>query len=192
MANGDDIPEARIDIGAFEWQPNPLAGDYNYSGVVDSADYVLWRKTRGSTDDLRADGDGDADVDQDDYAVWRANFGATSPAPEMAAIAVESRQPAASPGVSAFTGRPPVTAGIHESVSARPRSAAVRRRVLGETNADNDTALVAWLAAIDNGITTSQSGVTVDTFADERSRLPDGSSANAVDHVFARLGFGGL
>ena len=192
VANGDDIPEARIDMGAFEWQPNPLAGDYNYSGVVDAADYVVWRKTSGSTDDLRADGDGDADVDQDDYAVWRANFGATTPVPTTGAAAVESRQPPASPGVSDFTSLSTVSAGIHDSVSTSRRSAAVRRRVIGETNADNDTALVAWLAAIDIGITASQSGVTPDSFADERSRLPDGPSANAVDHVFARLGSGGL
>ncbi len=186
VANGDDIPEARIDMGAVEWQPNPLAGDYNFSGVVDAADYVLWRKTLGSTDDLRADGDGDADVDQDDYTVWRANFGRTSAVPITGAAAA-SWQPPASPRVSAVTGNPTTSAGIHDSASASRRSAAVRRRVVGETNADNDTALIAWLAAIDDGITASQLGVTADTFADERSRSPDGP-ADAVDDVFAMLG----
>ena len=55
-----------------------LLGDYNSSGVVDAADYTVWRDTLNSHTDLRADGDGDHRVDQDDYDVWRANFGSNS------------------------------------------------------------------------------------------------------------------
>jgi hypothetical protein len=60
-----------------------LGGDYNGNGVVDGADYVVWRETLGSTTDPRADGSGPSTgvpngiVDQFDYAFWRANFGAT-------------------------------------------------------------------------------------------------------------------
>jgi len=61
----------------------PQAGDYNDDGVVDAADYVLWRRTLGSTTDLRADGNesgrGAGIVDMSDYSVWRANFGSTMP-----------------------------------------------------------------------------------------------------------------
>ena len=202
VANGDDITEARVDIGAFEWQPNPLQGDYNYSGAVDAADYVVWRKTVGSSEDLRADGDGDADGDQDDYAVWRANFGRTSAVPITGAAAAASWKPPASPSVSAVAGNPTTSAGNHDSVanpaadrwavgpngSSSRRSSAVPRRASAETNADNDFALVAWLAAIDYGVTTSQSSATVDSITDERSRTPDGPSADAVDDVFATLG----
>lgn len=60
-----------------------LAGDYNLNGVVDAADYVLWRKTLGQTGaGLAADGSGptvgtpNGVVDQADYAFWRSNFGA--------------------------------------------------------------------------------------------------------------------
>jgi hypothetical protein len=67
----------RIDIGALEWQPNPLTGDYNFDGVVDAADYVHWRSTLGSTNDLRADGSGEGAVDDGDRMVWAANFGRT-------------------------------------------------------------------------------------------------------------------
>jgi len=69
----------RIDIGAFEWQPNPLTGDYNFDGVVDAGDYALWRNTRDSMTDLRADGNADGFVDDADRDIWRANFGRTLP-----------------------------------------------------------------------------------------------------------------
>ncbi|HEX2475338.1 MAG TPA: PEP-CTERM sorting domain-containing protein [Lacipirellulaceae bacterium] len=42
----------------------PLAGDYNNNGVVDAADYVVWRKN-----DING---------QQGYDDWRANFGRTA------------------------------------------------------------------------------------------------------------------
>jgi hypothetical protein len=42
-------------------------GDYNYNGVVDAADFVIWRKSLGTTYTLG------------DYEVWRAHFGNTVP-----------------------------------------------------------------------------------------------------------------
>jgi CSLREA domain-containing protein len=73
------VSGGRIDIGAIEFQPNPLPGDYNLNGIVDAADYSLWRDTLDSITDLRADGNGDGMVNQADYNVWRTNFGATLP-----------------------------------------------------------------------------------------------------------------
>jgi hypothetical protein len=55
-----------------------LAGDYNADGVVNAADYILWRNMQGRTGTgLVADGSGNGIVDQDDYAIWKGNFGAT-------------------------------------------------------------------------------------------------------------------
>ena len=73
-----------IDIGAFELQPIPptIFGDYNQNGEVDAADYVVWRKSLGSTGVPAfsgADGNGDTTIDQDDLAVWRRHFGQTIP-----------------------------------------------------------------------------------------------------------------
>jgi len=53
----------------FNITPIP-PGDYNKNGVVDAADYVLWRKG-----DLAADSNGDTVIDQSDYDFWSANFG---------------------------------------------------------------------------------------------------------------------
>jgi hypothetical protein len=63
-----------------ERTPEPISGDYNQNGVVDAADYTIWRHTLGSMTELQADGDNSGTVDQGDYAVWTANFGATAPA----------------------------------------------------------------------------------------------------------------
>jgi hypothetical protein len=51
----------------------PVTGDYNGNGVVDAADYVLWRK--GSP---QADGFDDDIIDEFDYFIWQENFGDTS------------------------------------------------------------------------------------------------------------------
>ena len=72
-----------FDIGgpaAVNFTPRALPGDYNLSGVVDAADYVLWRKRLGAsgvTPYSGADGSGDGQVDATDYTVWQANFGRT-------------------------------------------------------------------------------------------------------------------
>ncbi|MEO1497399.1 MAG: hypothetical protein AAFV43_09640 [Planctomycetota bacterium] len=55
-----------------------VAGDYNGDGVVDAADYTVYRDNLGSTTNLAADGDLDGVIDSDDYGVWVANFGATA------------------------------------------------------------------------------------------------------------------
>ena len=41
---------------AVKWSPVVL-GDYNSNGIVDAADYTVWRDTLGSLTDLRANGD---------------------------------------------------------------------------------------------------------------------------------------
>jgi hypothetical protein len=53
-----------------------LPGDYNQNGVVDAADFVLWRNTLGQMGmGLAADGNGSGTIDFGDYDVWRADFG---------------------------------------------------------------------------------------------------------------------
>ncbi len=54
-----------------------LPGDYNGDGVVDAADYQVWRANFGDTTSLVADGNGDGIVDMSDYLLWRTNVGRT-------------------------------------------------------------------------------------------------------------------
>ncbi len=69
---------------------NFLAGDYNRDGIVDQADYNLWRKQTGQTVTpfSGADGNGDGVVNQADFDVWRSNFGKTLPGAGSGAAAL--------------------------------------------------------------------------------------------------------
>jgi hypothetical protein len=60
-------------------KPNPLVGDYNSNGAVDSADYTVWRNTLGTivTAFSGADGSGNGVIDHADYDIWKAHFGET-------------------------------------------------------------------------------------------------------------------
>ena len=54
------------------------AGDFNADGIVDAADYVIWRKNVG-TNNPDADGNRDGTVNAADYNLWHANIGHTLP-----------------------------------------------------------------------------------------------------------------
>jgi cyclophilin family peptidyl-prolyl cis-trans isomerase len=73
--------------------------DFNRNGIVDTADFIIWRNTfNQSGTALAADGNGDGKVDNADYTIWRSNFGniagtppgsgslASAPVPEPATM----------------------------------------------------------------------------------------------------------
>ncbi|MEM9185793.1 MAG: dockerin type I domain-containing protein [Planctomycetota bacterium] len=75
-----------------------MPGDYDRSGTVDAADYLLWRSTFGDPVAMAgdgADGNGDGAVNAADYVVWRdalpvpaAPLAIAAPEPSLAALAV--------------------------------------------------------------------------------------------------------
>jgi hypothetical protein len=63
--------------GAFgAVSPPGLTGDYNNNGVVDAADYVIWRKNNGTGATLPNDPLGGT-IGSAQYDQWRAHFGQT-------------------------------------------------------------------------------------------------------------------
>src|SRR5262249_39393339 len=59
--------------GVFTVVP-AISGDYNVNGVVDAADYLIWRKNLGTTNTLPNDPTGGT-IGTSQYNTWRAYFG---------------------------------------------------------------------------------------------------------------------
>jgi hypothetical protein len=59
---------------------SPLVGDYNHNGIVDAADYNIWRDSLGASvaKGTGADGNSDGTINSADYDVWKTNFGLTN------------------------------------------------------------------------------------------------------------------
>jgi hypothetical protein len=90
-----------------------VAGDYNNNGVVDAADYVVWRDLLGTGTQLQNEGSGVTPgmVTQEDYETWRANFGKTPGGGSLAA--------APEPGTCALV----IAAGLAIGAAGRRRPA---------------------------------------------------------------------
>ncbi len=70
---------AGIDIESYyrlrEIAPSPLAGgDYNNDGIIDAADYIIWRKGAPLSNDPIPG------TTPDDYTIWRMHYGVTTSA----------------------------------------------------------------------------------------------------------------
>ena len=73
--------------------PNVSLGDYNGDGVVDAADYTVWRDNLGQlvVPGTLADGSGNGLIDTPDFDLWASQFGESVPA-----MAVATPEPSAS------------------------------------------------------------------------------------------------
>lgn len=91
------ISEVNIDNFSVVSSAEAPGGDYNQDGVVDAADYTIWRDSEDAVGaGLPADGTGDdlagvpdGDVDSWDYDYWEANYGSSAfgaPAAVSAAV----------------------------------------------------------------------------------------------------------
>jgi hypothetical protein len=78
-ANRAAVIDRVFDFFGLAALPPPKA-DFNGDRVVDSADYVIWRKNNGATvpPGTLGDADGDGRVNDADYQIWRAQFGTTA------------------------------------------------------------------------------------------------------------------
>ncbi len=94
-----------IDINAIEAigedlfaPPVGLPGDFNGDGMVDGADYAIWRNNLGTGFPLSGNGDESGlsagIVDAADLTLWRDNFGAMSPPSPLSAPLAGVPEPA--------------------------------------------------------------------------------------------------
>jgi hypothetical protein len=77
LLNDDDIITLN-ELPMLPWSNSaPIPGDYNDDGIVDTGDYIVWRKSAGESafSGLAADSNLDGTVDAIDYAFWAARFG---------------------------------------------------------------------------------------------------------------------
>jgi hypothetical protein len=177
----------RLDMGAVEFQPNPLPGDFDLNGVVDAGDYNLWRITMGSTTDLRADGNGNGIVDNADYSLWRTNFGQV----RLAQFASTSVQSAA-----VAVGAPPIDSVSrianrelqpNQAVAARPR---LREGQKVQAVEQASVGLLAWLSESEAArkavrqLARERGGVDQ---AGAEAPIESDDSVGALDEAFATL-----
>lgn len=73
-ASTDNFGGTRLNAFELSLVPDGISGDYNDDGAVDAADYVVWRKSAGTTTTLPNDPDG-GNIDSRQYNTWRENFG---------------------------------------------------------------------------------------------------------------------
>jgi hypothetical protein len=78
-ADGDLNADGRVDgtdaatlLGLYQGRKQ---GDFNADGVVNIADYTVWRDNLGQYTGGLADSNGDGWVNQADLAAWRSHFG---------------------------------------------------------------------------------------------------------------------
>lgn len=79
---------------AISWSATDLPGDFNGNGIVDAADYVVFRDNQGSTNVLSNDNGLAGTVNavtgnvigQAHYDLWRANFGNLAPSGSGSAL----------------------------------------------------------------------------------------------------------
>jgi hypothetical protein len=218
VRDGDGDEAAVIDIGAFEAQfyvPGAaLVGDYNLSGVVDAADFIVWRHTAGS--DVApysgADGNGNGTIDDLDYDVWRASFGNTRPLAAGADVPVET--------VLAETSETIVVMALPKTELTRPAPAADRTvdatrntssvaAVLmattptirfvrqdselstsdGSAAAYKDDALMAWIASKAAATPSDLDDPTIEVSTGQASKTDCAADATTIDTAFETHGW---
>jgi hypothetical protein len=73
----EDVAGRAIEAGQTVSEEMGIPGDYNNNGVVDAADYTVWRDHLGQSIALDNEGAGvsEGEVAQDDYTFWKSQFG---------------------------------------------------------------------------------------------------------------------
>jgi hypothetical protein len=178
-------------MGAIESQPNPLPGDYNFDGIVDAADYTVWRDTLGSSTDLRSDCNASGMVDANDYDFWKSRFGnvlsangagSGSTAALVGPSAIDLRQGEGGILASIFAfapGSPAALPGIVRQLSVARLAAFVARQ---------DLLLEAWSDIRSNESRPHDRWSNDLPLHEAAAEKPPRDGASVIDSAFALLG----
>ena len=76
----ENAPRLAVEGVVAAVAPTVLPGDFNNDGVVDAADYTIWRNHFGdeTEDGINNAGDGQNGVDLADYEIWKQHFGSSN------------------------------------------------------------------------------------------------------------------
>jgi hypothetical protein len=129
----DEFIGQHFESGAYglelELNPGSLIGDYNNNGVVDAADYTVWRDRLGQSVTLANENPAAASpglVDAEDYAFWKSHFGNVLPNPGAGSGAALPSAALLSPAVPEPGTFALVTAGLFALFSLRSARAEKR------------------------------------------------------------------
>ncbi|MEO0530248.1 MAG: DUF1559 domain-containing protein, partial [Planctomycetota bacterium] len=156
---------APVEVTVFDDEPRQpdLPGDFNRDGLVNAADYGLWRDQAGPSvlQPFRgADSNGDGQVDETDRAMWRSQYGSTAVLASAATVQPES----------------PIIAALEVPVRPeRPRYRVAIRQPLESTA--NDRALLLL----------GNDAVTLPSVDDAESSAASRESDDAKEVVLAAL-----
>jgi hypothetical protein len=166
--------------------------------MVDSGDYVVWRRAMGSAvaPGTGADGNGDGVVNHSDFELWKGNFGIAGEQPAAPS------QPGSASQASAVAGRevakaPPTAAELAKrsatpTTFSRPRTLArsVREKLAPRQVEAADSALAAWVASRLSGSVARQeiAGVRFGRDHAAESAMEARGKLIALDAAFSRLG----
>lgn len=156
-----------------------FGGDYNRNGVVDAADFTVWRDTNGQTvtPGSGADGNGDGTIDASDYLVWINNFGLSLDAAVVAATSASAYVPrqAAPAAAAVVAAEPMAAAAVSATLPDEAESVSFSDAFLDVSSEEESPAEVASLPTLVSFTPTSHSDESAD----------DDENEDAVDDVFA-------
>jgi len=190
-ASGNILPPESTQV-TFEVNRLPTYGDYNGDGMVDAADYLIWRNHLGTTalipNDITP-----GDVTQEDFDVWKENFGASGQPAASEAVAPE-------PGADWLLAVASLFSMLHRLRQSSPKSGLIvesledRTMLSGESmTADSPFQPDDWIPVTDVSFAMSQTTASEDTSATESIteqalRVPRSASAEGL--VVDALTFG--
>lgn len=133
--------------------PLEPSGDFNTDGIVDAADYTVWRDNLGSSVTPGTSGDADFDgaVTTADYAIWKEQFGTIITPPAAASFYQPPAAPLSEPTTGSGGAAEPLALPLGFVVEPTANSAQASTDAISERVAEGapvdarEQALIAWL-----------------------------------------------